>query len=162
MGGLGGGNSTVATFWPTVGTVLRLGCEGVYAALICSRRVVLPALSRPRRRTEYSRLGVSWGLGERDAWWGRSGTFFAGGVQIYRFEEVVHCEGVRRGGVPRVLHMLVMVEGSWRYDPPMRAERGLSIKTRSTRAPNYLFLACIRAVNDKVTDCAREEHFRVA
>lgn len=44
----------VATFWPTVGTVLRLGCEGVYVPFICSRRVVLPALSRPRRRTEYS------------------------------------------------------------------------------------------------------------
>jgi hypothetical protein len=45
----------VETFWPTVGTVLRFGCKWAECrALICSRRVVLPALSRPRRRIEYS------------------------------------------------------------------------------------------------------------
>jgi len=54
MGGLGGGRLTVATFWPTVGTVFRFGLRELYAAFICSRRVVLPALSRPRRRMEYS------------------------------------------------------------------------------------------------------------
>jgi hypothetical protein len=54
MGGFGGGSEMVATFWPTVGTVRRFGFEGVYAPFICSRSVVLPALSRPRRRIEYS------------------------------------------------------------------------------------------------------------
>ena len=57
----------VATFWPTVGTVLRLGCEGVYVPFICSRRVVLPALSRPRRRTEYSGGIVLTQVGKRKA-----------------------------------------------------------------------------------------------
>jgi len=50
------GSVTVETFWPTVGTVLRDG-EGWSARkrdLIWESRVVLPALSRPRRRMEYS------------------------------------------------------------------------------------------------------------
>jgi len=54
MGGCGGGRERVTVFWPTVGTVLRFGCVGVKRALICERSVVLPALSRPRRRMEYS------------------------------------------------------------------------------------------------------------
>jgi hypothetical protein len=58
-----------------VGTVLRFGPveEAVdgYAALICSRRVVLPALSRPRRRMEYSG-GVS-REGFREVCWGGRG-----------------------------------------------------------------------------------------
>jgi hypothetical protein len=56
------GREMVATFWPTVGTVLPAVEEGsaspsgcrVFRALICERSVVLPALSRPRRRMEYS------------------------------------------------------------------------------------------------------------
>ena len=54
------GRVMVETFWPTVGTVLTLGegCEGRKMDLICSWKVVLPALSRPRRRTEYSRFQV--------------------------------------------------------------------------------------------------------
>jgi hypothetical protein len=51
---LGGGSETVATFWPTVGTVLRFGWFAEKAAFICSSSVVLPALSRPSRRMEYS------------------------------------------------------------------------------------------------------------
>ena len=49
------GSVMVATFWPTVGTV---GLEGGGAeenkVFMVERRVVLPALSRPRRRIEYS------------------------------------------------------------------------------------------------------------
>lgn len=54
------GNEMLATFWPTVGTVFPgLGAgapsgRGWKRAFIWERRVVLPALSRPRRRTEYS------------------------------------------------------------------------------------------------------------
>lgn len=50
------GRVMVETFWPTVGTVLSLGAgaEGRKRAFTCSWKVVLPALSRPRRRTEYS------------------------------------------------------------------------------------------------------------
>jgi len=52
----------VETFWPTVGTVFwGRDCEdelllggGEKRALIWLWKVVLPALSRPRRRTEYS------------------------------------------------------------------------------------------------------------
>lgn len=46
----------VDTFWPTVGTVLSLGSglSGKKRALTCSWKVVLPALSRPSRITEYS------------------------------------------------------------------------------------------------------------
>jgi hypothetical protein len=53
------GRVMVDTFWPTVGTVLSFGegPSGRKMALTCSWKVVLPALSRPRRRTEYS---VSW------------------------------------------------------------------------------------------------------
>ena len=49
------------TFWPTVGTVLRRGegWSGLKRALTCSWKVVLPALSRPRRMTEYSAWEVS-------------------------------------------------------------------------------------------------------
>lgn len=60
------------TFWPTVGTVLSLGSglSGWKRALTCSWNVVLPALSRPRRMTEYSEggrvSGGSWGWD----WWG--------------------------------------------------------------------------------------------
>lgn len=62
----------VETFWPTVGTVLSLGSglSGWKRALTCSWNVVLPALSRPRRMTEYSGGGCvsggSWGWD----WWG--------------------------------------------------------------------------------------------
>jgi len=50
------GRVMVETFWPTVGTVFSLGggAEGSNKDLTCSWKVVLPALSRPRRRTEYS------------------------------------------------------------------------------------------------------------
>ena len=58
------GSEIVATFWPTVGTVLAETGRGGDAAsfeegeakraLICASNVVLPALSKPRRRTEYS------------------------------------------------------------------------------------------------------------
>lgn len=54
----------VETFWPTVGTVLSLGSgwSGWKRALTCSWKVVLPALSRPRRMTEYSGGGGrQWG-----------------------------------------------------------------------------------------------------
>ena len=47
----------MATFWPTVGRVFCTGCadgESEDKALIAESRVVLPALSRPRRRIEYS------------------------------------------------------------------------------------------------------------
>jgi len=46
----------VDTFCPTVGTVLSLGSglSGWKSDLTCSWNVVLPALSRPRRMTEYS------------------------------------------------------------------------------------------------------------
>jgi hypothetical protein len=57
----------VATFWPTVGTVLPAVSEGaalpvwpagsaavLKRALICESRVVFPALSRPSRMIEYS------------------------------------------------------------------------------------------------------------
>lgn len=47
----------MATFWPTVGRVFCTGCADGDAedkALIAESRVVLPALSRPRRRIEYS------------------------------------------------------------------------------------------------------------
>ena len=45
----------MATFWPTVGTVGLLGgAASEKRVLIVERRVVLPALSRPRRRIEYS------------------------------------------------------------------------------------------------------------
>lgn len=45
----------VETFWPTVGTVLSFGWRLLeWMAFICSRSVVLPALSRPSRRMEYS------------------------------------------------------------------------------------------------------------
>ena len=58
----------VATFCPTVGTVLPAVSDGAASpvgpaagsaivlkrALICVNRVVLPALSRPRRMIEYS------------------------------------------------------------------------------------------------------------
>jgi len=68
----------VLTFWPTVGTV---GLEGGGAeeqrVLMLDRRVVLPALSRPRRRMEYSALvnGVRTGgqLLETVVWGGRNG-----------------------------------------------------------------------------------------
>lgn len=58
------GSGMVATFWPTVGTVLpERGCSvalfesvGRKRAFIWFSRVVLPALSRPRSRTEYSIL----------------------------------------------------------------------------------------------------------
>lgn len=54
------GKSTVETFWPTVGTVLSFGCRcGLKRALICSSKVVFPALSSPRRRMEYSLGRVS-------------------------------------------------------------------------------------------------------
>jgi len=57
----------VETFWPTVGTVFwGRDCEdelllggGEKRALIWLWKVVLPALSRPRRRTEYSSLEVA-------------------------------------------------------------------------------------------------------
>ena len=44
------------TFWPTVGTVFNFGAgePGRKSAFTCSWKVVFPALSRPRRRTEYS------------------------------------------------------------------------------------------------------------
>lgn len=51
------GNSTMATFCPTVGRVLCTGWadgEAEDKALIAESRVVLPALSRPKRRIEYS------------------------------------------------------------------------------------------------------------
>jgi hypothetical protein len=49
------GRVMVVTFCPTVGTVFRAGvCEGRKRDLICSWKVVLPALSRPRTSTEYS------------------------------------------------------------------------------------------------------------
>jgi hypothetical protein len=52
------GRVIVVTFWPTVGTVFRFGvCEGRKRALIWEWKVVLPALSRPRTRTEYSGRG---------------------------------------------------------------------------------------------------------
>lgn len=46
----------VETFCPTVGTVFCAvgGAEGLKSDLMLERRVVLPALSSPRRRMEYS------------------------------------------------------------------------------------------------------------
>lgn len=46
----------VETFWPTVGTVLVAGSgwSGRYRDLMEERRVVLPALSKPSKRMEYS------------------------------------------------------------------------------------------------------------
>lgn len=60
------------------------------------RRVVLPALSRPRRRMEYSAVGGELLLVYEECWEmkGRNGqgkgTFFAGGIEVNRFGEVVH------------------------------------------------------------------------
>lgn len=55
------GKEMVATFWPTVGTVLPAVVEGSLSldaeakrALTWERKVVLPALSRPRSKMEYS------------------------------------------------------------------------------------------------------------
>lgn len=63
------------------------------------RSVVLPALSRPRRRIEYSRKrdeGQRLELRQkRDLWkslW-VSFTFFGGGPEVYRFAQVVHYSG---------------------------------------------------------------------
>jgi hypothetical protein len=56
------------------------------------RRVVLPALSRPRRRMEYSArlsIGNSWGEEIGSAGY----TFFAGCVGVDGFGEVVHGGG---------------------------------------------------------------------
>ena len=93
----------VATFWPTVGTVLPAVDEGsaspsgcnVKSALIWERRVVLPALSRPRRRIEYS--GVT-GVSVRVSSQLKGGkervggirAWFASRVEVKRSSEVVH------------------------------------------------------------------------
>jgi hypothetical protein len=76
------GREMVATFWPTVGTVLPAveegvaspsGCRVLYSALIWERRVVLPALSRPRRRMEYSAREFQQMTGERGRKLGKGG-----------------------------------------------------------------------------------------
>jgi hypothetical protein len=84
------GKSTVATFWPTVGTVLSFGWRcGLKRALICSSNVVFPALSSPRRRMEYS----GWSRqpkSNRDGLFASCHTFFACRVQIERLHQMVH------------------------------------------------------------------------
>ncbi len=78
------GSVIVDTFCPTVGTVFNFGAGllGRKRDLTCSWKVVLPALSRPRRRTEYSeqivRLRQLGGVGGLEA----VKTFFARSIQV--------------------------------------------------------------------------------
>jgi hypothetical protein len=70
-----------------VGTVFNFGAglEGRKRDLTCSWKVVLPALSRPRRRTEYSaccQLQFTIGNGRCNGQERGVKTFFTGSIQI--------------------------------------------------------------------------------
>ena len=78
----------VDTFCPTVGTVFNFGAglEGRKSDLTCSWKVVLPALSRPRRRTEYSAHHQHQYMLAKDF----ESTFFTRRIQIQSFSKVIH------------------------------------------------------------------------